>query len=86
MLDFMGIYSKRLNKNHKKYRKENPKTDSKYRASSSGMCNRKVYFEAIDKAVPTNEADDKSTRIMRLGTVIHDELQTAIMEEFEDKE
>jgi hypothetical protein len=65
MLDLMGIYTEQLIKESKEYRAKNPKTDSRYRASSSGMCNRKIFFEAIEKATPTTEIDKRSQRITR---------------------
>ena len=68
-----------LEKTQKEYREKNPKTDSKYRASSSGMCARKIYFESIEKAEPTNPADAKSMRIMRLGQVVHKDIQDMLL-------
>ena len=37
MLDLVGIYNNQLIKESKEYRIKNPKTDDRYRASSSGM-------------------------------------------------
>ena len=89
-MELIETYNLMLDKTHKEYREKNPKTDSKYRASSSGMCARKIYFEAIAKIEPTNPADAKSARIMRLGTVVHEDIQgmlkKAIEEDKEDKE
>ena len=55
------------------------KEDKLYRASSSGMCSRKIYYESIEKAEPTNLANEKSQRIMRLGTIVHDDIQRAMV-------
>ena len=55
------------------------KEDKLYRASSSGMCSRKIYYESIEKAEPTNVANEKSQRIMRLGTIVHDDIQRAMV-------
>ena len=44
MKSFAEIYTDMIIKNREDYRKENPKLDNKYRASSSGMCSRKIYF------------------------------------------
>ena len=41
------------------------------------MCSRKIYYETILRADKTNEATPRGKRIMRLGTVIHNELQEA---------
>ena len=53
------------------------------------MCARKIYFESIEKAepdVPTTDTEirnyEKSQRIMRLGTVVHGEIQDALKDEF----
>ena len=42
------------------------------------MCSRKIYYESIEKAEPTNIANEKSQRIMRLGTIVHDDIQRAM--------
>ena len=55
------------------------KEDKLYRVSSSGMCSRKIYYESIEKAEPTNLANEKSQRIMRLGTIVHDDIQRAMV-------
>ena len=74
-MELIETYNSMLVKTREEYREKNPKTDSKYRASSSGMCARKIYFESIEKAEPTNPADSKSMRIMRLGEVVHKDIQ-----------
>lgn len=86
MLDLMGIYNNQIDKESKEYRIKNPKTDSRYRASSSGMCNRKIFFEAIEKATPTSTPNERSQRIMKLGTIVHNELQETIMKAFKDED
>ena len=74
MLDIAKIYSEYINSS----REKKVKKDSLYRASSSGMCSRKIYYESIEKAEPTNTPAEKSQRIMRLGTIIHEDLQNAL--------
>ena len=74
-MELIETYNSMLVKNREEYREKNPKTDSKYRASSSGMCARKIFFEAIEKAEPTNPANSRSARIMRLGTIVHEDIQ-----------
>ena len=86
MLDLMGIYNNQLEKDRKEYREKNPKLDNKYRASSSGMCNRKIYFEAIEKAEPSDVPNERSQRIMRLGTVVHEDLQSVILKAFKGED
>ena len=50
-----------------------------YHASGAGLCSRKLYFESVEKAVPTNPSNKKSMRIMGLGTVVHKEIQNALI-------
>lgn len=75
MIDISKIYSDFILSKRRKEKKK----DSLYRASSSGMCSRKIYYQAIEKAKPTNIANDKSQRIMRLGTIVHDDIQRALV-------
>ena len=49
-----------------------------YSGSSSGHCSRKHYYKCIEKAEPTNLPNAKSKRIMRLGTVWHDDMEKAL--------
>ena len=50
-----------------------------YHASGAGLCSRKLYFESIEKAKPTNPANKKSMRIMGLGTAMHKEIQSSLL-------
>lgn len=77
-------YDKMIENSRKEYREKNPKTDSKYRASSSGMCSRKIYFESIEKAEPTNPVDSRSARIMRLGEIVHKDIQDMLIKALKD--
>ena len=77
-MELIKTYNDMLEKTQKEYREKNPKTDSKYRSSSSGMCARKIFFEAIEKVEPT-QPNPKSMRIMRLGQVVHKEIQDMLI-------
>ena len=77
-------YNLMLVKKRDEYRKKNPKTDNKYRASSSGMYARKIYFESIEKAETTEPIDPKSLRIMRLGEIVHKDMQETLKESLEN--
>ena len=83
-MELIETYNSMLIKSRDEYRKKNPKKDDKYRASSSGMCARKIYFESIEKAEPTNPADAKSMRIMRLGEVVHKDVQEMLTKSLEE--
>ena len=84
-MELIETYNSMLVKTREEYREKNPKTDSKYRASSSGMCARKIYFEAIEKADPTNPPNSKSARIMRLGTIVHEDIQGMLVKSIEEE-
>ena len=53
--------------------------ESWYHASGAGFCSRKLYFESVEKATPTNPPNKRSSRIMGLGTAIHNELQSSLL-------
>ena len=55
-----------------------------YRASSSGMCVRKLYYESVLKLEPSKDYDNKTLRIFRLGDIIHQDLQNAMIESVKD--
>ena len=48
-----------------------------FHASSSGMCIRKNWFSTNDAPV-TDPAEDRGVRIMRLGTVVHNDYEQAM--------
>ena len=50
-----------------------------YHASGAGMCSRKLYFQSVDKTQPTNIANPASMRKMRLGTIVHNDIQNALI-------
>ena len=89
-MDLIELYSEQLEKERQEYKQKNPKLDNKYRASSSGMCSRKIYFESILKAeqdIPTTDKEirdyKKSQRIMRLGTIVHEDIQKMLLKHLE---
>ena len=51
--------------------------ESWYHGSGAGSCSRKLYFESIEKAKPTNPIETKSKRVLRLGSVLHDDFEKA---------
>jgi CRISPR/Cas system-associated exonuclease Cas4 (RecB family) len=48
-----------------------------YHASGAGSCSRKLYFESVMQVKPTNQIERKSHRILRLGTILHDDFEKA---------
>ena len=49
-----------------------------YHASGAGSCSRKLYFESVVKQEPTNPIKDAGMRLLRLGTILHDDLGEAL--------
>ena len=50
-----------------------------YHASGAGKCSRQLYFVSVDKVEPTNPSNSTGRRVMRLGTVIHNEIQNSLI-------
>jgi len=77
---FEEIYHEYLNHKNEQNRKERYEgNEDWYHASGAGLCSRKLYFESVEKATPTNPANKKSMRIMGLGTIVHKELQDSLI-------
>ena len=53
--------------------------ESWYHASGAGFCSRKLYYESVEQIEPTNLPNKRSTRIMGLGTAIHNEIQSSLL-------
>jgi CRISPR/Cas system-associated exonuclease Cas4 (RecB family) len=77
---FEEIYHDYLNHKNEQNRKERYEgNESWYHASGAGFCSRKLYFESVEKAKPTKPPNKQSTRVMGLGTAIHNELQSSLL-------
>ena len=77
---FEEIYHEYLNHKNEQNRKERYEgNESWYHASGAGFCSRKLYFESVEKAKPTNPPNEKSMRVMRLGTILHEDIQNALI-------
>ena len=50
-----------------------------YHASGAGKCSRQLYFATVDKVEPTNPSNSTGRRVMRLGTVIHNDIQNSLI-------
>ena len=70
-------YLLHLNDQNRKERYEG--NEDWYHASGAGLCSRKLYFESVEKATPTNPTNKKSMRIMGLGTAMHKEIQSSLL-------
>ena len=77
---FEQIYHEYLLYKNEQNRKE--RYDGKegwYHASGAVFCSRKLYYESVEKAVPTNPPDEKNSRVMRVGSIIHEDIQNALI-------
>tara|TARA_R100001594_G_scaffold87052_1_gene121459 strand:- start:14983 stop:15777 length:795 start_codon:yes stop_codon:yes gene_type:complete len=70
-------YLRHLNEENVKERYKGK--ESWYHASGAGFCSRKLYFESVEKVEPTNLPNKRSTRIMGLGTTIHNDIQSSLL-------
>ena len=80
-VDIEGIYEDYISKKNEKNKLERyVGQEHYYHASSTGSCSRKIYFESIDKATPTDLPDNRANRLLRLGTVLHDDIQEPLLQ------
>ena len=78
-IDIEGIYKNYLDKKQEENRKERYEGNEHwYHASGAGSCSRKLYFESVEKAEVTNSIDDKTNRLLRLGNVVHEDIQNSL--------
>ena len=79
-IDIEGIYNDYLDKKQEANRlKRYSGKESWYHASGSGSCSRKLYFESIEQVEPSNPLDDKTKRLLRLGSIVHDDFQESLV-------
>ena len=88
--DIESIYNDYIKSQSDTKRKElqekYPKKGISYRASSSGMCSRKLYYESVLRLTPTEQINDKTMRVFRLGDLVHTDIQQALKEAVKRKE
>ena len=78
-IDIESIYNDFIDSKNEENRTERYKGNEHwYHASAIGLCSRRLYYESIEKVKPTNKADMRSMRIMRLGNVIHEDIQSSL--------
>ena len=66
-------------KNDENYQKRYVGREHFYHASGAGMCSRKLYFQSVEKVEPTNLPNTASVRRMRLGTLVHEDIQKSLL-------
>ena len=88
--DITSIYNKFIKSqseiNRKELQDKYPKKGISYRASSSGMCSRKLYYESVMRLEPTEQIEDKVMRVFRLGDLVHTDIQQALVDSVKRKE
>ena len=65
-------------KNEENYKSRYEGKEKYYHASGGGTCSRKLYYETIERVETTNPTNETSNRLLRLGTVVHNDLQQAM--------
>ena len=74
------IYAQYLDSENDKHRqKRYVGKEHYYHASGAGMCSRKLYFQSVKKVEPTNPPNTASMRKMRLGTIMHKDIQKSLL-------
>ena len=72
-----GIYDNWIDlQNQKNVEERYVGKEKYYHASGAGLCARKHYYSATNHR-ETNPPAAKGYRIMRLGTIVHEDLQSA---------
>ncbi len=78
-VDIEFIYNEHIKrKNEENFKERYDGKQNHYHASGAGTCSRKLYYESVELVESTNPPNEKSSRIMRLGTIVHDDLQQAL--------
>ena len=75
MINIVDIFHRFLEKKSK----ERPPNNEKFHASGSGSCYRKQFYSYYD--YPSDKKDDKSLRILDLGTTVHERIQESLKSE-----
>jgi hypothetical protein len=71
----------RLSDTRRKELDETRPVDKKYyRASSAGMCARKLYYETVLRLEPSEEIKPNTRRVFRLGDLIHQDIQDSLLD------
>ena len=78
-VDIEGLYNDYLNKKQEQNRKERYEGNEHwYHASGAGSCSRKLYFESVEMVEPTNDIDERTKRLLRLGNIVHEDIQNSL--------
>ena len=65
-------------KNEENYKSRYEGKENYYHASGGGTCSRKLYYETIERVETTNPTNETSNRLLRLGTIVHEDFELAL--------
>ena len=69
-------------KNKENYQKRYVGKEDYYHASGAGFCSRKLYYQSVEKAKPTNETHSVGKLRMRFGSIFHDDFQNSLVNSY----
>ena len=78
-IDIVGIYNDYIDHKNEQNRKERYENKEHwYHASGAGSCSRKLYFESVQMEKSKSDINPRSSRLLRLGTILHDDFGEAL--------
>ena len=78
-VDIESLYSDYIDaKNEENFKERYEGRESYYHASGAGSCSRKLYFETIERPDVLDNLNDNSKRLLRLGTIVHNDFETCL--------
>ena len=82
-MDIEKVYSEWLDSKNEEYKERHIGLEKSFSASSAGHCYKKHMFKVME--APQKELEDRSKRILRLGTLVHKDFEDAIKYYLMDK-
>ena len=76
MIDIERVYDLYLQTEEAIYKKKHDADKNMFRASSAGYCYKKQWY--LLQGTKGTPLDPKSRRLLRLGTIVHKDLETAV--------
>ena len=78
-IDIEAIYEQYIDEKQEENRvKRYEGNEHWYHASGAGSCSRKLYFESVEKIQPTNPLDSRTKRLLKLGNIVHYDIQSSL--------
>jgi CRISPR/Cas system-associated exonuclease Cas4 (RecB family) len=75
-MDIERVYSEWLDSKNEEYKERHIGLEKSFSASSAGHCYKKHMFKVME--APQKELEDRSKRILRLGTLVHKDFEDAV--------